>query len=107
MELSESGKRYTGGCLCGQVRYEAEGEPLYAGLCYCTDCQKASGSGFIPFMGFASSAVRFNGRTLQYTTKAANGGDAVRNSCPICGSLVFGGSGGQGQLIHDLRGHAG
>jgi hypothetical protein len=45
----------------------------------------------IPFMGFASSAVRFNGRTLQYTTKAANGGDAVRNSCPVCGSLVFGG----------------
>jgi hypothetical protein len=91
MELGESGKRYTGGCLCGQVRYEAEGEPLYAGLCYCTDCQKASGSGFIPFMGFASSVVRFNGRTLRYTTKAANGGDAVRNSCPICGSLVFGG----------------
>jgi hypothetical protein len=63
--------------------------------------------GLSRFMGFASSAVRFNGRTLQYTTKAANGGDAVRNSCPICGSLVFGGSGGQGQLIHDLRGHAG
>ena len=48
--------------MSGQVRYEAEGEPLYAGLCYCTDCQKASGSAFIPFMGFASSAVRFNGR---------------------------------------------
>jgi hypothetical protein len=60
-------------------------------LCYCTDCQKASGSGFIPFMGFASSAVRFSGRTQQYTTKAANGRDAVRNSCPVCGSLVFGG----------------
>jgi hypothetical protein len=89
--LSKSAKRYTGGCLCGQVRYEAQGEPLYAGLCYCTDCQKASGSGFIPFMGFASSAVRFSGRTLQHTTKAANGGDAVRNSCPVCGSLVFGG----------------
>jgi hypothetical protein len=104
MALSESGKRYTGGFLCGQVRYEEEGEPLYAGLCSCTDCQKASGSAFIPFMGFASSAVRFNGRTLQYTTKAANGGDAVRNSCPVCGSLVFGGDGGQGQLIHDLPG---
>jgi hypothetical protein len=82
-------------------------ELLYPGLCYCTDCQKASGSGFIPFMGFASSAVRFSGRTLQYTTKAANGGDAVRNSCPVCGCLVFGGSGGQGQLIYDLRRHAG
>jgi hypothetical protein len=91
MELSESGKRYAGGCLCSQIRYEAQGEPLYAGLCYCTDCQKASGSGFIPFVGFASSAVRFSGRTLQYATKAANGGDAVRNFCPVCGSLVFGG----------------
>jgi hypothetical protein len=73
-----------------KYKYEATC-PRYAGLCYCTDCQKASGSGFIPFMGFVSSAVRFNGRTLQYTTKAANGGDAVSNSSPVCGSLVFGG----------------
>ena len=51
--MSETGKRYTGGCLCGALRYEAVGEPLYAGLCYCADCQKASGSGFIPFIGFA------------------------------------------------------
>ena len=38
-------KRYTGGCLCGALRYEAEGDPLYAGHCYRTDCRKASGSG--------------------------------------------------------------
>jgi hypothetical protein len=50
--MRESGKRYVGGCLCGALRYEAEGEPLYAGHCYCADCRKASGSGFIPFMGF-------------------------------------------------------
>jgi len=89
--MSDRGKRYTGGCLCGALRYEAEGEPLYAGHCYCADCQKASGSGFIPFMGFASSAVRFSGATREFRSKAANGEDAVRNSCPICSSLVFGG----------------
>jgi hypothetical protein len=89
--MSESGKHYTGGCLCGALRYEAEGEPLFAGHCYCADCQKASGSGFIPFMGFASSALRISGEARPFTTKAANGGDAVRNSCPICSSLVFGG----------------
>jgi hypothetical protein len=93
--MSESGKRYTGGCLCGALRYEAEGEPLFAGHCYCADCRKASGSGFVPFMGFASSAVRFSGQSLKFTSKAANGGDAVRNSCPVCGSLVHGGEVGK------------
>jgi len=53
--MTENTRRYTGGCLCGALRYEAEGEPLFTGHCYCTDCQKASGSGFIPFMGFAAS----------------------------------------------------
>ena len=83
--------KYTGGCLCGALRYEAEGEPLYAGHCYCTDCQKASGSGFIPFMGFPSSALRFTGQSRPFVSKAANGGDATRNFCPVCNSLVFGG----------------
>jgi hypothetical protein len=95
--MNQSVKRYTGGCLCGAVRYEAEGEPLYAGHCYCADCRKASGSGFVPFMGFASSAVRFSGRTRQFHSKAFRGGDAVRNSCPICGSLVFGGEVGRSE----------
>jgi hypothetical protein len=87
--------RYTGGCLCGAVRYEAEGEPVQTGHCYCADCRKASGSGFIPFMGFPSSAVHFSGRTRQFTSKAANGGNAVRNSCAVCGGLVFGGEVGK------------
>ncbi len=93
--MRESGNRYTGGCLCGSLRYEAVGEPLNAGHCYCVDCRKASGSGFIPFMGFRSSAVRFSGPTRIFTSKAASGADAVRNFCPVCNSLVFGGEVGK------------
>ena len=90
-----SGTRYTGGCLCGALRYEAEGEPLYTGYCYCGDCRKTSGGGFVPFMGFAGRAVRFSGQTRTFAAKAARGGDAVRNFCPTCGSLVFGGEVGE------------
>lgn len=93
--MREGGKLYTGGCLCGAIRYEAEGEPQYAGYCYCADCRKASGSAFVPFMGYPSTAVRFSGQTRTFTSKAANGGNAVRNFCPICGSLVFGGEVGK------------
>jgi hypothetical protein len=84
-------ERVTGGCLCGALRYEATGAPLNMGFCYCSDCRKASGSGFIPFMGFGAEAVRFAGSSLQFRSKAFRGGEAVRNSCPTCASLVFGG----------------
>ena len=89
--MTDRGKRYTGGCLCGALRYEADGEPLFAGHCYCDDCRKASGSGFVPFMGFPASALRFSGQVRMFTSKSARGSDAVRNFCPVCGSLVFGG----------------
>jgi hypothetical protein len=35
--------------------------------------------------------VSFTGEVLAYRSKARRGGDAVRNSCPVCGGLVFGG----------------
>ena len=93
--MTGSVKRWTGGCLCGALRYEAQGEPQFAGLCYCADCRKAFGSGFIPFLGFSSEAVRFTGASQKFSSRAASGRIAVRNSCPICGSLVHGGDAGK------------
>ena len=37
---------YTGGCQCGQVRYELSGEPIRLIACHCTECQRQSGSAF-------------------------------------------------------------
>ncbi|GGE19966.1 hypothetical protein GCM10011390_44030 [Aureimonas endophytica] len=85
----------TGGCLCGAVRYRAHGAPLFAGHCYCADCRKASGSAFVPFMGFLATAVEFFGETQQFRSPSFRGGDAVRNTCPTCGSLVYGGEVGK------------
>jgi len=82
---------YMGGCLCGALRYEARGEPQSQGYCFCRDCRKASGSGFIPFLSFPASSLRFVGEMKQSIVKSARGGHAVRNHCAICGSLVFGG----------------
>jgi hypothetical protein len=92
--MGDTEKRFTGGCLCGALRYEASGEPLYAGNCYCADCRKASGSGFVPFIGFASAAIRFSGATRQFRCPSARGTESVRNFCSACGSLVFGGDPG-------------
>lgn len=88
---------HTGGCLCGALRYEARGTPVYAGYCCCDDCRKASGSGFIPFMGFPAERIAFTGDTKQSIARSARGGDATRNHCKHCHSLVFGGELGRSE----------
>ncbi len=89
--MSGAEQRFSGGCLCGALRYVVDGAPQYMGHCYCADCRKASGSGFIGFIGVASTAVRFTGATRIFSSRSASGTDAVRNFCAVCGSLVFGG----------------
>ena len=87
--------KITGGCLCGDLRYEAKAPPRWMGLCYCADCRKASGSGFIPFMGFDASVLTITGRWTVHRLDLGDGRVAVRNSCVVCGGLVFGGPWGE------------
>jgi hypothetical protein len=80
----------TGGCLCGAVRYEAGGEQLYAMLCHCRDCQRASGTGHVPVMGMPKSRFKVSGETRSYASPGSSGKKGIRNFCPTCGSLLFG-----------------
>jgi hypothetical protein len=82
---------WTGGCLCGALRYEADGAPDYMGHCYCEDCRKASGSGFIPFASYPASRLRVTGDVRTHTLTLPDGRPSDRNFCPQCGGLVFGG----------------
>lgn len=93
--MSADGESYRGGCLCGALRWAATGVPRYMGLCYCADCRKASGSGFIPFIGFAADQLRIDGPSQAFESPAARGGRSTRNFCAICHSLVFGGIAGE------------
>ncbi len=35
-----------GGCLCGNIRYSGEADPLLTVICNCKNCQKTSGGAF-------------------------------------------------------------
>lgn len=99
-----TGPRFTGGCLCGALRYEADGEPRYAGLCYCPDCQKATGSAFVGFLGFDADVVRITGASASFSCRSARGGEARRNFCPACHSTVFGGDRDHGAEVNIYSG---
>ena len=76
--------RFTGGCLCGDVRITAMGQPNRVGLCHCLDCRKHHGALFYAAAIFPQDAVTIEGEPAGY---------AGRNFCPRCGSSVFARSG--------------
>ena len=42
--MTDQPRRVTGGCLCGEVRYEADAFLKSGFYCHCTMCQKSSGA---------------------------------------------------------------
>ncbi|XXF07915.1 GFA family protein [Pseudomonas sp. D2-3] len=72
--------RLTGGCLCGQVRIEAMGQPERVGICHCLDCRKHHGALFYAAAIFLHNAVTVSGETHSY---------AGRHFCPRCGASLF------------------
>lgn len=87
-------KPITGGCLCGALRYEAGMQTTFMGYCCCDDCQKASGSGFIPFVGLPPGGLKVRGDFTLYQMAHKDGRTSERFSCSKCASLVFGGAPG-------------
>lgn len=77
-------EQITGGCLCGDVRILATGQPYRVGVCHCLDCRKHHGALFHASAIFPEDAVTVTGETREY---------ASRFFCPRCGSSVFGRSG--------------
>jgi hypothetical protein len=55
----------TGGCSCGQVRYELLDKPIRVHCCHCTDCQRHTGSAFVLNALIEASAVSLKSGKLQ------------------------------------------
>lgn len=72
--------RFTGGCVCGNVRIVASGHPRRIGICHCLDCRKHHGALFYASAIFPQDAVKIDGETQGYEG---------RFFCPHCGSSVF------------------
>ena len=86
-----------GGCLCGRVRFVAQGAPSRVGLCHCLDCRKHHGAVFYAAAIFDNSAVQITGETKHYEG---------RRFCPNCGSSVFARSGDEVELHLGAMDHA-
>ena len=85
------GKKQAGGCVCGDIRYEIDQDQALATYhCHCTDCQKATGSGYAAVLFLPKQALTIKqGEAKYYATTGESGGTVNRGFCTNCGGPVF------------------
>jgi hypothetical protein len=77
----------TGGCFCGAVRFEVEGEPTHETFCHCTICRRTSGASPVAWVTFPADGFSYT-RGEPRTFRSSDHGH--RSFCGDCGSpLAF------------------
>lgn len=80
---------FTGGCLCGAVRYTCNSEPMMAGHCHCEDCRRSSGTGHSSHLVVPEASVVITGEVKGYARAADSGNIITRYFCPTCGAALY------------------
>jgi hypothetical protein len=75
-----------GGCHCGAIRYEAQGEVLTHALCHCSDCRRSAGAPAVAWTMYLQDAVKVTKGKPQIYKSSEHG---RRHFCADCGTGVF------------------
>jgi len=76
----------SGGCQCGAVRYEVEGEPVHNAICHCSDCRASAGAPMVAWLAVKEEQFRLkSGELTTYTGPTGS----ERQFCPRCGTGMF------------------
>lgn len=80
-------KSYSGGCLCGNIRFEARGPALKPHTCSCKMCQRHTGALTAVWVEFSRDAVTWTGPGGAPATWRSSDVSS-RAFCPQCGSSL-------------------
>ena len=81
--MAEPDETRAGGCLCGAVRFEARGAPLWVAHCHCTSCRRTTASAFTTYAGYRPEAVAF---LSDQPKKRSSSPGVMRGFCADCGT---------------------
>lgn len=78
--------KFTGGCLCGAIRFEVINKPYFTAYCHCRMCQKMSGSILTSWADFNEKEFRCTSGEIKYYKSSQY---AERGFCNDCGSTLI------------------
>jgi hypothetical protein len=79
--------KIVGGCLCGEVRFEADRPDLPIGHCQCVICRQANTAAFISTIGILRGNFRWTAGEHHVTSYESPIGK-LRHFCSVCGSYL-------------------
>ncbi len=80
--------KFEGGCYCGAVRYEAEGEPIFRLQCHCRECQYISGGSPNVSMVMPEAGFHYTKGKPQAFTRSDLDKPVTREFCGTCGTHI-------------------
>jgi hypothetical protein len=80
-------KTYSGGCLCGAIRFEAKSPAAKPHTCSCTMCQRHTGGLTLAWVEFPRDAVAWTGKGGKPATYRSSPFSS-RAFCKVCGSSL-------------------
>ncbi|MBS0275875.1 MAG: GFA family protein [Proteobacteria bacterium] len=80
--------KLTGGCYCGQLRYEAEGEPMLKAQCHCRECQYITGGAPNMFMLMPVVGFRYTKGEPKKFSRSDLEKPVTREFCANCGTHI-------------------
>lgn len=97
--------KISGHCLCGNLNYTSDAEPILTGLCHCQACQRQSGSAYSVNVAVPKDSLDIQGPTLKiFNAVGGSGRPAQLLFCGNCGSTIATTAGGDsGPRIHQSR----
>ncbi|CAN7169943.1 GFA family protein [Bradyrhizobium sp. LjRoot220] len=78
--------RITGGCHCGAIRYQVEGDLIVHALCHCADCRRHAGAPMVGWAMYAEDAVKVTQGEPKIYASSEHG---RRQFCANCGTGLF------------------
>ncbi len=78
-----------GGCLCENIRYTCEAEPMMMAICHCKNCQKQTSTSFSILVAVPKGSLNIEGELSAYNDQGSSGQAVIRKFCGKCGSPIL------------------
>ena len=79
---------YSGSCLCGEVKFKFEFDPMMQFQCHCTMCQKVFGTS-LNALAMPEDELSCDGELQRHSIEGGSGSGLHYNYCPKCSVIIY------------------